>query len=93
MNARAPLPSDAAFLTLRALVRSEDSGVRAFGTLPDRNQMFSFQPDGPPWAVGDELDELTARGWVDVGADRITVTEAGRYWANRHARGLKTNGA
>lgn len=35
----------------------------------------------------DVIEELAARGWVDLSVDeQVTVTEKGRYWADRWKR-------
>jgi len=67
--------------------------VRALWTLwaIDDGLEFVAEPDGTmvvvlprqvAWEVGDEVDELLARGWVEH-ADVIGLTDAGRYWSGR----------
>jgi hypothetical protein len=63
-----------------------------FRTHEGTGEMCVLRRDGVGILVGDELDELVARGWVSVDGDEVSVTESGNYqlrrWLKRTNREL-----
>lgn len=80
--------TDAAYQTLAAVRMG-----REFVYDDVTGRMVVVLRPGEGCEIGDELDELIARGWVTADGERITVSSAGCYHLERWMRktGMELN--
>ena len=93
MNDTACDPGQRLRLSLCALdlvIRAgERAGRHADMSLTNDGRMVLHLPGGSLYEIlGGEMDEMQARGWVEVFAEEgdegsLALTERGSYWANR----------
>lgn len=80
-------PPERVMLVLGAL-----SIGREFIIIDDERGFVEVDKDVLFEVTNDELDELKARGWVQVSDDGsdLGVTESGRYWSKRYENRKQT---